>query len=210
MYTGLHVSTFFKRSSSGLLADRVNRFCVHVGIPVCLHWLNTENLASSRIYLFNQCKHIGIPTCTQHLLTQSARRPDDDRLKKVETCSLVYIKIVVLDVINKCFSISLAHRDVFHQMFVCPSICPFQCLFPHMMWITWRIQHVNVWKRWVRNCVKHTQSLCWVFKNYSQYHNERFDHLLTGPLCTPSLMNCLWCLVIFFVLHASFIICTLL
>ena len=27
----------FKRSSSGLLADRVNRCCVHVGIPICLH-----------------------------------------------------------------------------------------------------------------------------------------------------------------------------
>jgi len=54
----------FKRSSSGLLADRV----------LC-NWLH-------RSYAFYHCKHIGIPTCTQHLLTRSARRPDDDRLKR--------------------------------------------------------------------------------------------------------------------------------
>jgi len=28
----------FKWSSSCLLADRVNRCCVHIGIPMCLHW----------------------------------------------------------------------------------------------------------------------------------------------------------------------------
>ena len=32
------------------------------------------------------------------MLTQSVRRPEGDRFKKVETCSLVYYKIVVLDV----------------------------------------------------------------------------------------------------------------
>jgi len=42
-----------KWSSSGLLTDWVNRCCVHVGIP----------------------------TSTQHLLTHSARWPEDDRLK---------------------------------------------------------------------------------------------------------------------------------
>jgi len=27
----------FKRSSSGLVTDWVNRCCVHDGIPICLH-----------------------------------------------------------------------------------------------------------------------------------------------------------------------------
>jgi len=43
-------------------------------------------------YVFYQCKRIGIPTCTQHLLTLSAGRPNNDRFKKFETCSLVHIK----------------------------------------------------------------------------------------------------------------------
>ena len=45
----------------------------------------------ARFYAFYQRKHIGIPTCTQHLLTRSARRPDDDRLKRskhVASCTL--------------------------------------------------------------------------------------------------------------------------
>ena len=32
--------------------------------------------------VFYRCKHIGIPTCTQHMLAQSVRRPEDDRLKR--------------------------------------------------------------------------------------------------------------------------------
>ena len=47
------------------------------------------------VYIY---KHIGIPTYTQILLTRSFRRPDLMTVWNVENCSLVYNKIVVLDV----------------------------------------------------------------------------------------------------------------
>ena len=49
------------------------------------------------VYVFYRCKYIWIPTRTAHLLTQSVRRPDDDRLKGSKHVAW-YNKIVVLDV----------------------------------------------------------------------------------------------------------------
>jgi hypothetical protein len=123
-------------------------------------------------------------------------------------CPCVYIVRVSFSIISGAPSVGILLLK--SEVFVCHSICPFQYLFTHLMWITWRIQHVNVRKCWTCDCVKHTQSLCRVFKKYPQYRNELFDHLLPGPSCTPRLISCLWYLVIFFVLRASFIICTLL
>ena len=67
-------------------------------------------------YVFYQCKHIGSPTCTQHLLTPSARRPNDDHLKRSKHVASYILKSFYLTYINLCFSISLEHRDVFHQI----------------------------------------------------------------------------------------------
>jgi len=33
-----YIFRMFKWPSSGFLTDCVNRCCVHVGIPICLHW----------------------------------------------------------------------------------------------------------------------------------------------------------------------------
>ena len=58
----------FKQSSSGLLTDRVNRFCVHFGIPVCLYmqfvpfWVIPRRLSSN-------CRRFGTH-CRFHLHRQ--------------------------------------------------------------------------------------------------------------------------------------------
>ena len=61
--------------SSGLLTDFVNRCCVHVGIPICLLRYLPDFM------YFVDVNILGSETCTPHLLTQSVRRPEDDRLK---------------------------------------------------------------------------------------------------------------------------------
>jgi len=69
-----------------------------------------------RFYVCYKCKHNGIPTYTQHLLTRSVRRADDDRLKSSKHVASYTTKYLCLTyIINKCFSIFLAHRDVFHK-----------------------------------------------------------------------------------------------
>ena len=48
-------------------------------------------------YVFYRYKPTGNPTPTQHLLTESVRRPDDDRFKMSKHLAL-YNKIAVLEV----------------------------------------------------------------------------------------------------------------
>ena len=170
-------------------------FCISVWNTCgsCHMPLKTTYLFPSGIHLFSPLQLFAYLFFSRYLLI---------------CCPCVYIVRVSCSTLSGTPSLGILLLK--SEVSACPSICPFQCLFPHLMWITWRIQHVCVWKCWICDCVKYTELLCWVFKNYSQYRNELFDHLSAGLSCTPRLINCLWCLVIFFVLHSSFVICTLL
>jgi len=64
--------------------DKIHKIKQVSDLPDFMYFIDVNILGSHFIdvfYVFNRCKLIGIPTYTQHLLTQSVRRPEDDRLK---------------------------------------------------------------------------------------------------------------------------------
>jgi hypothetical protein len=100
-------------------------------------------------------------------------------------CPCVYIVRVSCSILSGTPSLGILLLK--SEVSVSPLICPFPCLFPHLMWITWSIQHVTVWKRWMCNCVKYSQSFCWVCKNYSQYRNELFWSFVDWTVVHPQI-----------------------
>jgi hypothetical protein len=95
--------------SSGLLANQVNKYWLHVGIPtmftistsilyvadkyIKFYPLNFIYLSARYNILVLTVNIVRIPTCNQHLLTWFARRPDDGHIR-TETCSLTHNKIL--------------------------------------------------------------------------------------------------------------------
>ena len=78
----VYIDKIHKIQQVDYIRRRKNHFKYFNYIQLCNTYITpSQGTDLPDFYVFYRSKHIGIPICTQHLLTQSVRRPEDDRLK---------------------------------------------------------------------------------------------------------------------------------